>query len=133
MLPLISNQFRPESRVCAIAFLIHSSILPLFDSTSTRNQSLHSPRLTSRSFPFDSSFLSRNEGLDRRRGEGAVVVARAARDGRELGRTRHLLEGDAWVVGVLEPVEAPVAALAQDLGHAGAVALLTSLEAVIAE
>lgn len=44
------------------------------------------------------------------RRERRVVVARAARLGRDLARARHLLKGDAGVVGALEPVEPELAA-----------------------
>lgn len=53
--------------------------------------------------------------------EGRVVVARAARLGRDLGRALDLLERDAGVVGALEPVEAELAARHQARRHRVAV------------
>lgn len=69
--------------------------------------------------------------LDGGLGEGGVVVALAAGDVGEGGRAGDLLEVDGRVVGVLEPVEAPVAAGAQGGGHVGRVALGAAADAAV--
>ncbi|KAH8168092.1 hypothetical protein CIB48_g129 [Xylaria polymorpha] len=69
--------------------------------------------------------------LDRGLGEGAVVVAPAVRDGGKLGRASDLLEVDVGVVRVLEPVEAPVAAVAEGRGHVAGVALAAAADAAV--
>lgn len=64
-------------------------------------------------------------------GEGPVVAALAAGDGGEGGGAGDLLEGDAGVVGIEEPVEAPVAAGAQGGGHGGGVAVGAAGDAAV--
>lgn len=53
--------------------------------------------------------------------ELAVVLALAARDGRQLLRALDLLELDVWVVRIEEPVEAPLATCPQRRGQLRAV------------
>jgi len=52
----------------------------------------------------------------------AVVVALAAGAGNKFGRALDALEGEVRVVGVQEPVEAPVAAGLEGIGEAVALA-----------
>lgn len=79
-------------------------------------------------------------GLSRRRrlpgrirgdedGEGRIIVAAAAGTLNQLVRTLDLLEGEVWVVRVVEPVEAPVAAVFEGVGHG--LALVAARDAAV--
>ena len=60
---------------------------------------------------------------------GSLVVPLAARDGSELTGARNLLEGDSWVICVLEPIKAPLATGLEVLGEG--LALVTRRDAAV--
>ena len=64
---------------------------------------------------FRRSGRSSRRTLERR--EHGIVITLASRDVSQRRGALDLLEGEVWVIGVLEPVEAPLAAVLEQLGE----------------
>ena len=80
-------------------------------------------------FQIQSLYLGRHATTILSSREIAIILARTSRDGNNLRRTLNLLKVEIGIVGIVEPVKAPEAAVLEGLGHA--LALVAGADAAV--